>query len=567
MTDKQHSKRLKRALLILAKAFVALVLLSVLIMLLDSALTRQSTSLHILANVLPGLLVWTCLLAITKRFGVSLILASAFIAALFSLNAAKFHHTQQYLIYQDTQLFRQLFQGWDVFVGYLNFWVLIPSIITLIILIRFAWRERPIPIYAALFLFIFSGGALYGISNTPPELKSLYGSLAHGGRPWAANSPVEDQGLIVSLILGARAAHVAPPTYDPALIQAFQKNYPSEPAQQPNKPDIILWLGESFFDPGVIAGVDTCDVLPTFCNLTSKELRGNIEVPTYGGNTTRTEFEVLTAIPFAMLGGRDYPYVTSVHRPFDSIAQTLKQSGYRNIAIHPHHKTFWQRHRALPLLGFDNFLGQKDIKEYQRDGVWISDDSLADQVMQQLDNANEPTFVFAISMEGHGSFGSQDKIDENKVNAIKTFEHVEKKGNRMWQEYIYHARNTAHALDRLKNYIEQRERPTLIVFFGDHLPGLQPLYKQIAFDDGNNAHQQSTPTLAMANYPVGSDWMPHFSYELGLWTLQLAGEIGDSPLQQLLQATALQYKKSDTNLSDTITAMQAQQLRTPYVLQ
>jgi phosphoglycerol transferase MdoB-like AlkP superfamily enzyme len=368
---------------------------------------------------------------------------------------------------------------------------------------------------------------------------------------------------MVSLVLGARAAHVAPPTYNKTLIQAFEQSHAS-PRSTPTKPDIVLWLGESFFDPGVIAGVDTCDVLPTFCQLTSSQLRSNINVPTYGGNTTRTEFEVLTAIPFAMLGGRDYPYVTSVHRPFDSIAQTLKQSGYHNIAIHPHHKTFWQRHRAFPLLGFDEFLGEKDIKGYKRDGVWISDNSLADQVMLQLDKAQKPTFLFAISMEGHGSFGSQDKIDEDRVNAIKALEGVENKGDRMWREYIYHARNTARALKRLKTYIEQRSRPTLVVFFGDHLPGLSPLYQQVTFTNGGSVHQQKTPTLAMANYPVNPEWLPHFSYELGLWTLQLAGETGTTPLQRLLQATGLSYQDQDTALGDTITTMQARQLSAPY---
>lgn len=542
---------------------LAIVSLSLLVVVLDDALHLESPILQLLANTLPAILLWLGVLALTQRIAVSAILTGALTAGLFAISCAKFANTEQYLVYQDAILASQLVQGWDVFVRYTNLWLLIPGILLLVAIVVLGWRERPVSIFAASALGLLSATGFYSISLDTEQLAPLYSTQAHGGRPWRANSPVEDQGLLASLVVGARNSDFTPPPFDKALIQAFSNNQaashsPITPAEQP---DIILWLGESFFDPGIIAGIDTCKVLPTYCTLVNSGLNSGIDVPTFGGNTVRTEFEVLTAVPFKMLGGKDYPYVTTVLKPFDSIAWTLKKSGYRNIAIHPHDKTFWQRDRALPLLGFDTYLGQNDLKDYEKDGTWIADKFLAKQVMQQLDQAKDPSLIFAISMEGHGPFGRQKNLAAEKLNAIKPLEGVDTNGTRVWREYIYHARNTARALEQLKTYIDQRERPTLIVFFGDHLPGIKPLFKQLKFDNDGSPHQQDNPVLALANYPISSSWLPRFSHEVGLWLLQLSGNTGPGALQQLMRATALAHAPNGEPYRSTVRAMQAKQLQ------
>ncbi|WP_049721061.1 LTA synthase family protein [Gilvimarinus polysaccharolyticus] len=484
--------------------------------------------------------------------------------ALFAISAAKYDHIGQHLGFQDVFLGPQIIQGWDLFSQYTNPWLLAVTAAGLPVIFILGWRERPLPIVVATLCFIVCFGGFYSISSDKIVPDTFYGSRAYGARPWNANSTAEDQGLLAAIVTGARVAQFSPPPYDQTLIQSFTQQHPLISSQNKVKPDIILWLGESFFDPGIFAHVDTCDPLPTFCNLLNASLSGSIKVPTFGGNTTRTEFEVLTAVPFKLLGSKDYPYSTTVHNQFDSIAWSLKAENYHNVAIHPHDKTFWQRDRALPLLGFDEYLGRKDFNNNNKAGYWISDASLAQEVIDKLDASQPPTLLFAISMEGHGPYGSQKNLDEKRLNTIPAPEHLDATEARMWREYIYHAQNTAHSLTTLKNYIDQRKRPTLLVFFGDHLPGMKPLFKQMDFDNLANAHQQSTPVLALANYPIASNWLPQFSYEVGLWTLELAGNNTPSQLQELGQATSMAYSDNDNLVfKDVVKAMQARQISSP----
>lgn len=544
---------------IMRKTIATIIFLTLLVLYADEAIDTSSPALQILSNTLPAALLCLGLLGITRRFGISLLLCSAITIGLFAINSAKYEHIGQYLVFQDAFLAPLLIQGWDVFMHYTNLWAIAISIIILIFFVALGLRERPLPRLLSPLLLLTSLAGFYAISNQAIVSDTLYGNQAYDAKPWEANSPVQAQGLLVSLVSGARSANFATPRYDKEIITEFVSDNPHPPLGT-RTPDIILWLGESYFDPGIIKGINTCDYIPVYCELANTGLTSAISVPTYGGNTTRTEFEVLTGIPFKLLGNDDYPYITTVHSRLDSIVWSLKAAKYNTVAIHPHDKTFWQRHRALPLLGFDTYLGETDIKNHQRNGLWISDQTLANEVVAQLQKNQKPTFIFAISMEGHGPFGNQKNLKKETLEAIKVPQGITGREARIWREYIYHAQHTMRAIEQLKDFIDQRERPTLIVFFGDHLPGLNALFDKLNFTDGENRYQQKTPALALANYPITSQWLPEFSYELGLWSLDLAGSPQSLELQQLIQATTMLHTNEQPALKPTIEAMQLRQL-------
>jgi phosphoglycerol transferase MdoB-like AlkP superfamily enzyme len=75
--------------------------------------------------------------------------------------------------------------------------------------------------------------------------------------------------------------------------------------------------------------------------------------PTFAGNTSLVEYEVLTGLSNAFLPAGAIPFDHYLRRPTPSIASMLKKQGYQTVAVHPFHAWFWSRDRVYPHLGFD----------------------------------------------------------------------------------------------------------------------------------------------------------------------------------------------------------------------
>src|SRR5690606_39025001 len=111
-------------------------------------------------------------------------------------------------------------------------------------------------------------------------------------------------------------------------------------------------------------------------------------------------------------------------------------------------------------------------------------------------------FILAISMENHGPWGDRNNMDIDRVSSIPVPPALDPDLARTWQEYIYHGENAVAELDRLNEYIKTRARPTLIVFFGDHLPGLTPVFESLKYRDEKLGWYSPLPALALANYEM-----------------------------------------------------------------
>ncbi|MCP8900165.1 LTA synthase family protein [Gilvimarinus xylanilyticus] len=551
------SKHIIRALS--AIAFIYLLGLA-----LDHHLKIFDTPVKQLANLLPAIAALGLFYGLTRRLWTSAALTAGTLGLIFAAHHLKIEHLHQSLKFADTFLAWQTVTNWNLLSLYAPTW-LIPVIaigITFIVAIAY-WEKAdrwligaPI-LVAALLCFI-------GISHKQYSPNSLYGPHAHGAKPWDTQSKTQAQGLLAAITSGARSAQIHLPEVDRQTLDSFlAKSPPRTPITNEAKPDIVVWLAESFFDPGILHDIKTCEYLPEYCSLLNESLHTSLEVPTFGGNTTRTEFEVLTSTPFHALGTKDYPYVSVVHHNMSSIVWSLKALGYQTTAIHPNHASMWQRDRAMPLLGFDKFISRADFDKPELDGVWVSDAELLRRIQTTLAASDTPQLVFAISMEGHGPFPKREVVDLQRRDAVKVPEGTNTKAATQWREYIYHAQNAGRAVHHLKSAIEQKEQPTLVVFFGDHLPNLKHLFKQRTFKNGKPAWQQKTPALAFANYPLNVSWLPKATYELGVWSLALAGLVEHTKYHYLAHAIELsQQEESNDELAPVIEALQIDNLYT-----
>ena len=260
-------------------------------------------------------------------------------------------------------------------------------------------------------------------------------------------------------------------------------------------PDIVVLQSESFFDAARLRGLEPAQVLPQFRRLAARSRHGDLWVPTFGGGTIRTEFEVLTGLAMRYFPDVQYPYFRLTTRSLESLASVLGARGYRTIAVHPNVRAFWNRASALASMGFDAFQDVASFPDAARVGYYTSDDALVEHLLRELDRAEQPLFLFAISMENHGPYVGYPNADPARIAAEPVPAGVDGEAAAHLQGYLYHLANADRALGRLADALARRPRRSLLLFYGDHLPALPEVYDRIAFDDGHAASEQPTPWL------------------------------------------------------------------------
>lgn len=314
---------------------------------------------------------------------------------------------------------------------------------------------------------------------------------------------------------------VAPEGYSQQSITEYLGGYTDTPAQ-PDKseessksPDVIVILSEAFFDITTLKNTEfSQEPIQQFKTIAAREnaYAGELVTSALGGGTVRTEFEILTGltVDYLVNGTSPYLYVTD---DIETYVSNYKDQGYFTKGIHTYNGDFYMRNTAYPHLGFDEFVSEDELK-LRDDSSWrrsyLTDDTLVNEIIDTLEeHTDTPNFIFAITMENHQSYGKtepedivvevkNDKLDSKILDSVTTY-----------TQGAYYA---DAALGKLADYIDSREKETVILFFGDHLPTLgsnQSAYSQAGNVDPSDGYDldermflYSTPFLFYANYDI-----------------------------------------------------------------
>ena len=90
--------------------------------------------------------------------------------------------------------------------------------------------------------------------------------------------------------------------------------------------------------------------------------------------------------------------------------------------------------------------------------------------------------------------------------AIALPEALDEYGARTLRHFLYHLANADRELGRLAQQLQQRKRPTVLLFYGDHLPGLHSTFAQLGFVDGQGPREQPVPYLILDNRGNAPRW-------------------------------------------------------------
>jgi len=405
---------------------------------------------------------------------------------------------------------------------------LLPVLLTLYILLLWLW-QRNLPkglLWYRLAGCIILPALLVGFvhpDHAPANFKVFgmtYMDAALQSSNYRAN------GFVSAYYLNIATMNVVRPAdYSKETVETLLSDFEETPAER--KPDVIVFLCESFWDVRNLPDTSfSQNPMYFYDQLCSREnaYSGTLYSTALGGGTVRTEFDVLTGLSTDYLPTGASPYIYAKENLLTHIT-LFKDEGYDTFALHPYDEKFYTRAPAYPYMGFDDFYGESDIVEMMggeenihRERGYMSDDTFVDAVIRQLESGKAPTFLFALSMENHQTYYPLEEYEievENKhlsedlSGALSTY-----------TQGVYHSNK---ALEKLIDYIDNRERETLLIFFGDHLPTLganHAAYAATDYFDGSEEDQATrkrmygTPFVIYGNFDLKENAMENTGNEM-----------------------------------------------------
>ncbi len=291
------------------------------------------------------------------------------------------------------------------------------------------------------------------------------------------------------------------------------KIYNSEINDNSVKPNIIYIMSESFFDPTRLDFINFSDdpIKNIRKGMDKNFLSGYNFSPQFGGLTCNVEFEALTGFSMSNLKDGSNPYEQSIKESYPSIISLLKKEGYKTYGVHPYIKTFFKRNSVYKNFGIHEFISQDEMTYTEKltDGAYISDIAMVKEIKKILEENNEPIFVNGVSMQNHGPFNKgrngKESID---VNWDKSTDSTKN----MLTTYVEGIKQSDLAIKDLLDYVKNFHKPTMVVFFGDHLPYFIKNSDIIENDFFNNMNSESkekilseTPLFYYANFDIDID--------------------------------------------------------------
>ena len=402
------------------------------------------------------------------------------------------------------------------------FWLLLPMIIIACVIYALSKTEIPVkwyirvpPAIALSLIFVF----LYNSPKTTERMLNKFNMTFNDNILQASNYYAN--GFVNAFAINCFALKVVEPEgYTQQQIQEYLSGYSnsSEITNTDDAPDVIVILSEAFFDITKLNNTEfSQDPLKNFREISARDnaYSGELISSALGGGTIRTEFEILTGLTVDYLTNGTSPYIY-ITENLETYVSNYKDQGYYTKAIHTYNRDFYMRDTAYPYLGFDEFVAEDEIAQ-REDAQWrrryLTDQTLVNEITDTLDeNTDNPNFIFAITMENHQSYGKtdpkdivievkNDRLDSDTLDAVTTY-----------TQGAYYA---DLSLASLVDYIDNREKETILLFFGDHLPTLgsnQSAYRQAGnIDQPESDPQQdrmflySTPFLFYSNYDIDYD--------------------------------------------------------------
>ncbi len=354
---------------------------------------------------------------------------------------------------------------------------------------RTGWRESPLSrrhiglrIIAAL--ACSTAVLLTSAIHAPNSLVNrLYANAGADWVQWSQYENYASNGFVAGFLYNLPGPVMEPfPGYSRALVEEALDRWESkaQTLNQDRNPDVldtlnvVVILGESFADPTRWSGLEFAeDPMPFTRDLMTRTIAGTMLSPAYGGGTANVEWEVLTGFPvreFAPQMRTPFQQVVQHRATYPShLTRLTEGAGLETLGLHPWMSNFYQRASVYPALGIEKSLF---INDFAADKIeanpYVPDRVVFDTAIREIATSDAPLAINLVTMQNHNPYSgwysnpiaTSGLSDEDKLTELGHF-----------------ARGISHADTALEAFLTELSRldePSLVIYYGDHLPGIVP---------------------------------------------------------------------------------------------
>ena len=490
-------------------------------------------------SLLMGLFLYTLLFFLVWGICRDLFIANTVLASLFGVltlvNAIKIYFTNDPILFTDLiylndagEIVSIAGDSFDlsflpVILPTLGYWAVLAGLLVLTSRCRrklsTGWRVGSVAVSLVILAILLTPGSDF----RKAALNGIYGIDEDHG--YASNAEhYAERG-----ILSGMYAHYllnrtgVPEGYDANKSRSSAAAAPESASHTLGTPNIIVYFAESFFDIDRIPeiGFDK-EVTPNLHQLRDEGIYFEMISPSFSGISGNVEFEFLTGANLTYFGNGYIPYMQLFtndkyyHAP--TIIRELKQNGYfTHIVTYTGPKLF-NCGRFYDYAGVDQVEFNTEVPSEFIKGFNVSEEHVVDEIIREFDHKKpgQREYYMVMTMQTHSPY-TIDKYDRYDISLIKS--PFDKSMNEELVSYAQGIHDTDQQLARLYEYVKTLSEPTLIVFYGDHLPqianrdGVGMLDRFDYFNTGDPAldlfRKYNTQCLILANFPLEQ---PEYDY-------------------------------------------------------
>lgn len=286
------------------------------------------------------------------------------------------------------------------------------------------------------------------------------------------------------------------------------------------KANVVFILSEAFSDLENISEITFNEPLMqeiTNYKKDNDKMVFDLLVPAYGGSSVNTEFEILTGASLTFWAPGFIPYnqyySDSIGKNAPNIIKEFNDNGYTTMYLTPWGEDSYNSKRNYKLFGADKTIYGSKLKGSNK-GQFYSDKSLMKDIYNQLKNTKEGEYKFIMTASGQNHFPyTEDKYEKYDISVKNT--EYSKKSTNMLKSYAQGVYDASKELNNLYKMIQDLDTPTIIVFFGDHLPyiidddGVEPYISAKYFNTENkyvnDMRKHTTKAVILSNYDIETD--------------------------------------------------------------
>ncbi len=367
---------------------------------------------------------------------------------------------------------------------YLSLWhfvlIIIAFIMALIIVIKLYRRTKPatvilkkditLPVFMLFFTLLFCIFAR-GVGILDNKISGLTNKYERNGFVYCFSSSVFERGMR------------EPTDYSSVEVATIVNDVNKDDSLKKISPNIIFLQLESFFDVNNVKEISFSEnPIPTFNALEERFSHGYLNVPTFSAGTANTEFEVLSGMNVDFLGIGEIAYRSVVgKKPVETVCHILKKHGYTTHAIHNNNASFYKRNEIYKYLGFDTFTSLEYMYDVEYNALgWARDKVLISSINDCLNSTDSNDMIYTVGVQTHGTF-SPNLTDSAPIIDVYGIDTPSVEAS--FEYYISQLKQVDTFLADLIASLEKRDEPTMLVVFGDHMPGFEVENEQLLNDN------------------------------------------------------------------------------------